>query len=80
MPRAPETLAPPLLVRGQAGALEHWFAGGPQFKVTPLVEWDVKLYSTIPQITAKNPKDTLKVRLMFCSEFIEVFMRQNSSI
>jgi len=27
-PRAPETLTPPLLVRGRAGALEHWFAGG----------------------------------------------------
>jgi len=34
-PRASETLALSLLVRSRAGALEYWFAMGPQFKVTP---------------------------------------------
>jgi len=31
--QAPETLAPPLLVRGRAGARKHWFAGAQNLKL-----------------------------------------------
>ena len=46
MPRAPETLAPPLLVRGRTGDPRTLVCGGPQFKVADCIVW----FSPTPRV------------------------------